>query len=179
MENWSELYIELAEIIQDKLKDILHIDLWHEQANYLANEIPFPSPAIFISFNILGCEDISQKLQNCTTQLDFYLFYETFAESFIGSDTNTEALNFLNLLTEIHKAFHGVSGKHFSSSTRVGLSREDTGGAGNLYKLSFTCNVVDASAQSPVDITEVNEITISREAIPEKPIDTNPLFIIV
>ena len=50
MENWTNLYRELARIIQEKIPQIYWIDLWHNQVNFLQDEHPFQTPAIFLSF---------------------------------------------------------------------------------------------------------------------------------
>ena len=54
MQYWTDLYLELANKIKDNLQQIEWIDLWHEQVGYLTEELPFPTPAVFISFNLLN-----------------------------------------------------------------------------------------------------------------------------
>lgn len=165
MEYWSDLYLELSTKITNNLTAIEWCDLWHEQVSYLTSELPFPTPAIFIAFNMLDAEDKGLKGQICNTQIDFYLFYETFSDTYAGSVNQDSALNFLKQLTEIHKLFHGTSGANYSNMRRVDMKREDSGDAGNLYRISFNCMVDDMSAMQEFNDTEVNEVSILRENI--------------
>ena len=45
---------------------------------------------------------------------------------------------------------------------RVGMNREDSGNAGNLYKISFQCIVDDMSAMTDTNEELVNEIDVER-----------------
>ena len=75
MQYWTDLYLELANKIKDNLQQIEWVDLWHEQVNYLTEELPFPTPAVFISFILLNADDKGMKGQLCNTQIDFYWNY--------------------------------------------------------------------------------------------------------
>lgn len=163
MQYWTDLYLELANKIKDNLQQIVWVDLWHEQINYLTEELPFPTPAVFISFKLLNADDKGMNGQLCNTQIDFYLFYETFSDTYLGSVNQDSASEFLKQLTELHKLFHATSGTNYSEMRRVGMDREDSGGAGNLYKISFQCLVDDMSAMPDITEQEVNDIDISRE----------------
>jgi len=147
MTYWSEIYTEIAEKIKANIEEIRWIDLWHEQVNYLTEELPFPTPALFIGFSTAGTEDLGSLVQNCNLQIDFHLFYETFSDSYDGSYNQAGALEFLERLTELHALFHGKTGEHYSEMRRIDMMREDSGGAGNLYRISFECLVTDYSAK--------------------------------
>ncbi len=164
MQYWSDLYKELAQKITDNLSEIHWCDLWHEQINYLATELPFPTPAVFISFTTMDIEDKGILSQTCNTQIDFYLFYETFSDTYTGAYNQDTALDFLNHLTELHKLFHGTSGDNYTQMRRVDLRREESGDAGNLYRISFHAIVDDTSAVKDYQNKEVNDITIERVA---------------
>lgn len=178
MEAWTDLYNELAERINNNIKEIAWIDLWHEQVSYLTEELPFPTPAVFIAFNTNQCEDLSLLIQNCDTQIDFYLFFETFSDTYMDSYNQTSAIDFLRLLTELNKLFHGTSGSNYQTMRKVDMRREESGGSGNLYRISFNCNVEDASAQKEYEEKQVNEITITRENIQKQAPDNEPLYTI-
>ena len=168
---WSEIYKEIAEKITANLPDIRWVDLWHEQVSYLTEELPFPTPAVFISFNTLGTEDTGKLVQNCNTQIDLYLFYETFSDSYEGSSNQAGALEFLDRLTELYALFHGKHGEHYSEMRRTDMSREESGGAGNLYRISFECLVTDYGAQELFNEVQMpeREIETSDEMPPAAP----------
>lgn len=179
MEAWIDLYQELAERINNKIPEISWVDLWHEQVNYLTDELPFPTPAVFIAFNTNNCGDLGELIQECDTQIDFYLFFETFGDTYQGSYNQDSATEYLRLLTKLHTCFHGISGENHQTMRRVDMRREDSGGSGNLYRISFNCNLADASSQKEFNENTVNEITISDAPIERPPVvDDNPLFIL-
>jgi hypothetical protein len=159
------------------LNEIKWCDLWHEQVSFLTAELPFPTPAIFISFKMLSGDDKGLKGQICNTQIDFRLFYETFSDTYSGSINQTTAIKFLKQLTNIHKLFHGTSGTNYSEMRRVDMTDEDSGGAGNLYRISFQCIVDDMSAMIEYNDTDVEDISIERGSKTEAPVDTS-MFIV-
>ncbi|MBN1987814.1 MAG: hypothetical protein JW783_00270 [Bacteroidales bacterium] len=181
MNAFTDLYQELALVVNNELQEIPWVDLWHEQVSFLTEELPFPTPALFLSFETTACEDKGLLMQNCEMQIDMYLFFETFGDSFSGSYNNESATNFLRLLTEIHKTFHGRYGKNFSELRRVSVKPIESGGAGNLYRISFSCIVEDASAQKVFNKKSVSEISINTSSSSvgrvETATDTEPLFI--
>ena len=179
MEAWTDLYTEIAERINEKLPDIQWVDLWHEQISYLTEELPFPTPAVFVAFNTTECKDLSQLIQECEMQVDLYFFYETFSDTYAGSYNQASALDYLHTLTDLHTTFHGTSGKSYQNMRRVDMKREESGGAGNLYRISFTCNIEDASAKVVHDQKVVNEIQLTDEPI-ERPstTDNEAMFVI-
>ncbi len=177
MEAWTDLYNEIAQRINKRIPEIEWVDLWHEQVSYLTEELPFPTPAVFISFSTNSCEDLGLLIQECDMQVDLYLFFETFGDTYQGSCNQGSATEYLSLLTKLHSCFHGVNGLHFQQMRRVDMRREDSGGSGNLYRISFNCNVEDVSAQVEFNENTVNEITVSDAPI-NRPVvsEDNPLF---
>ncbi len=167
MEYWSDLYLEIADKISTNRPAIQWIDMWHEQINYLSTEHPFPTPACFIAFNMLSADDHGLKAQNCDTQIDIYFYYECFEDTYAGSYNQESVIAFLRELTELHKLFHGTSGTHYSEMRRIAMKDEASGDAGNLYRISFACNVYDDSAVKQYNEQEVNDINIIREDIPK------------
>lgn len=147
MEYWTDLYKEIAEKTTDKLTEIKWVDLWHDQISFLTSELPFETPAVFIGFSTLATEDRGGLIQDCDTQIDMYLFYETFSDTYWGSYNQDRALDYMNSLTRLHALFHGKDGVNYSSMRRVDLRREESGGSGNLYRISFQCIITDYSAQ--------------------------------
>ncbi|MDR1172286.1 MAG: hypothetical protein LBL24_07530 [Bacteroidales bacterium] len=174
---FPDLYNEIAARIAANLSEILWCDLWHEQVAWLEEELPFPAPAVFIAFHVTGVEDAGTLVQQCNLQIDFYLFFETFADTYRGSANCGDTLEFLKTLTRLHALFHGRSGQHFSAMRRVDVAPEETGNAGNLYRISFECVATDYSAQTVYDEGAFPDVAISREPIPERVADTDPLYV--
>jgi hypothetical protein len=146
MQNFRKLYLELSQKIKDNLPEIEWIDLWHSQVYNLADEHPFPTPAVFLAFRSSGIKNVGLKVQQVTLQVDVFLFYETFADTYAGGINQTEAIAFLDSMDGINKVFHGSNGQEYSSMSRKGFSPVDTGGSANLYLMTYECLLMDYSA---------------------------------
>lgn len=136
----TELYDRM-----EALPEFKHVDLWHGQVDYLSEEHPFPTPAVFFGFTTLNVADNGELMQTTDLQVDIYVFYETFADTYKGARMECEALEFLDLLLMVGLMFHGRSGEHFHQMRRSGTYRQESGGSGNLYRLQFQTNVSEFS----------------------------------
>ncbi|WP_166964642.1 hypothetical protein [Yeosuana marina] len=166
MQNWKDLYKEHATAISDTIPAIRWIDLWHNQVNFLTEEHPFPTPAIFLSYRTLRTEDVGNKVQKVNLQVDAYLYYETFADTYKDAFNQDSALEFIDLMDNINALFHGAEGENFSSMRRLGFAPVDTGNAGNLYRMSYECTLMDYSALKEFADHEINDITIEHDKTP-------------
>lgn len=162
MQNWKQLYKELAEKINDNIETVRWIDLWHNQVNFLTDEHPFPTPAVFLNFRSNSINDTGLKVQQLNLQVDVYVYYETFLDTFKGAYNEESALGFLDLLNDVYALLHGTSGASYSGMRRTAFNPVDTGGAGNLYLITFECALVDYSAQPDYDELSVDGINIER-----------------
>lgn len=178
IDSLGELSPELAEELRT-VPEVRYIDLWHEQTEYLAEELPFPTPAVFIGFNTLETADIGALAQDIRLQVDLYIFWETFADTYDGAVMQTEALDYLNLMTVLNVLLHGYTGNKFSTMRKTGFQRMDSGGAGNLYRASFECIVRDYSAQELAVVTDMlnkDIVATPVNEMPEQPGDGMPLY---
>ena len=157
MSIFKDLYKELAEKISTGIETVKWVDLWHDQINFLEDEHPFPTPAVFLSFRVKDVEDLSQKIQLQDLQIDVYLFFETFTNTFHGGVNQDTALNFLDTLDELFKLLHGTEGEHYASMRRIAGTRPvSTGNAGNLYVTPFECVERDARAGDVIEDVDQN-----------------------
>lgn len=146
-QNWTKaLYKEFAEKITENIEAVKWVDLWHNQVGFLEDEHPFPTPALFVSLRSNSIKDLSQKVQQVMMQVDFYLYFETFADTYDGSINEDSALAFLDTIDELNKLFHGSNGVNYTGMKRVGFNPEDTGNAGNLYRITYECLSTDYTA---------------------------------
>jgi hypothetical protein len=160
MQNFKELYKELADLLTVKIPAIQWVDLWNSQVYNLDGEHPFPAPAVFLAFRSSRMDDAGVKLQKVLMQVDVFLFYETFLDTFKGAYNQVEALEFLDIMDSINKELHGGSGACYSNMKRVSFSPVDTGGAGNLYSITYTCELMDYSAVKEWEEGEFNGLDI-------------------
>lgn len=147
MKDLKNLYLEQEKRISDNITEIKTVDLWSEQVQFMADEHPFKSPAVFFGYRILNTDDQGEKQQQLRLQVDIYLFYETFADTSKGSKKQKKALDFLDLLTKINACFHGTSGSYYGEMRRTGFNPVETGGAGIFYVQRYELSMTDDSAQ--------------------------------
>lgn len=162
-QNWTKaLYKELAETITQNIEAIKWLDLWHNQVGFLENEYPFPTPAVFISFRSNQMTDLSQKVQQVRLQIDFYLYFETFADTFSGAFNQDDALDFLDTIDALNKDLHGSNGENYTGMKRISFNPEDTGNAGNLYRVSYECLSSDYTAFVESGEGTFNDLTVEK-----------------
>lgn len=178
MQNFKDLYVELAELLAEKIPAVKWIDLWNNQVDFLEDEHPFQSPAIFLSFRFIDTEDKGELVQDVRLQVDAYTFYETFADTFKGSYNQQSALEFLDILNNVYSVLHGSNGENYSTMRRIGFNAVDTGNAGNLYLTSFECLITDYAAVKNYVDGEVEDVVIENEKAPEHEDDSEALFIV-
>lgn len=165
MQNWRDLYGELATKLTTAIPDLKWVDLWHNQINFLDDEHPFPTPAVFLGFRSQSIEDISDKVQKVKLQVDVYVFYESFLDTFEGAYNKDAALGFLDIFDGINKTLHGSDGDNYTSMRRIAFSPIDTGNSGNLYLATYSCELFDISAQPTWVDAGAEEMIIERFTI--------------
>src|SRR5690606_21420551 len=127
MQNWTDLYKELSQKITEGIEAVEWVDLWHNQVNFLEDEHPFPTPAVFLNFRTLNLQDVGERVQQVNLQVDCYLFYETFADTYDGSSNQESALEFLQLLNDLYALLHASEGENYSNMRRLAFNPVDTG----------------------------------------------------
>lgn len=166
IQNWSEIYKELCQLVCDTMPYIEWQDLWHNQVGFLEEEHPFPTPAIFYAFTITGTQDVSQGVQDVNLQVDIYHYYETFNDTYQGSYNQESALDFLNSVSDLYKQLQGKTGSSYSEMRRVGFRAVDTGSAGNLYVQNYQCKMRDLTAQTGYDGVIPGDVIIDKGETP-------------
>lgn len=159
MKNFTDLYCELSEKLA-AIESVEWIDLWNSQVYNLDTEAPFPAPALFLAFRSGSITDAGEKIQKVVMQVDVFIFFETFAQTHAGSYNRDDALKFLDTIDQINKILHGSSGENYGSMRRQAYSPIDTGGAGNLYSVTYTCEMLDRSAEKEYDLDGFKEMNI-------------------
>jgi hypothetical protein len=172
MENWKEVYLQIAERINSGLPEIAWVDLWHEQVPNTDDEYGFPSPAVFVAFRSTKISDRTNLVQEVELQVDLYLFQETTAKSQQGSSNQAEALGYLDTLTKLNKFFHGYTTETFSTMRKIDISCIDSSMSRYLYRISFSCMLEDTSAMPTYAERTYDEIEIINSL--SKNIDNKP-----
>ncbi len=143
---FKEIYIELCEVITEKMPQIKWIDLWTNQTDYLEQEIPFPTPAIFIEFNANSFSNVGRFCQDIDLAITFHIVVENNAETFYGSYNQQSALTVLDYINDLQKNLHACSGQNYSKLSRSALQQLSFD---NIQHFSITYNSIvrDYSAE--------------------------------
>lgn len=170
MQNFQSLYKELADILTDGIPEIRWVDLWNSQVYNLEDEHPFPTPAVFLAFRTNQTADVGNKVQQVRMQVDVFVFYETFLDTFKDAYNQQDALAFLDIMDKINALLHASSGENYSSMRRIAFSPVDTGGSGNLWSITYETELMDYSAIKNYQDITVNGIIVERgDAVRERP----------
>jgi len=161
----KELYIELSTLISN-ITGIKWVDIWSNQISNLAQELPFPTPAVFLEFASDEMSDIAQDGQLMNMQIDVILLVETFANSFHGSTSQSQALAFMDLLESIHANLHGSKGEYYGRMERISIRPESLGTAQIAYRMVYECLIVDESAAKTFEEV-TSELDIQKGEIAE------------
>jgi hypothetical protein len=161
IQSFDELYNDLCQHMATQLPHINHQDLYHEQVNFLDTEHPWEAPALFYDFRGVPTGDLGELAQELDLQVDVYLFYETFLDTAYQSHNSQQAIDYLKDLTTINAALHGYSSAAVDNMRRVAFGRVNTGGAGNLYRVTFTAHTRDHSAVKGYNGETPGELAIS------------------
>jgi hypothetical protein len=166
IQSFEEIYVELCEHIAINMPHINHQDLWHEQIGFLDEEHPWEGPAIFYEFRGVDVDELGDLAQHVDLQIDIYLYYETFLDTNHGSYNQSDALAYLKDLSNLNKYLHGYAGTSIDDIGRIGFSRVQTGGSGNLYRSTFVGRTRDHSAVKEFDTAIPNEVDVESGLIP-------------
>lgn len=78
-----------------------HFDLWNEQVDFIEDETPFETPAVFVEFQTINWGDTMQRVQRGTLPLRLHVVTEWKGASNDGSIYQDEALKRLDLLDDM------------------------------------------------------------------------------
>lgn len=172
---YSYLYNFLRYIINSRITDIKHIDLFNNQFQNLSTTDAIPYPAILI--NIIPnteFEQYSQKLQMSENIVEIYLATE-FASSLRSNDSQIDkALVHLDLVDRVFKYIEGANNNDLptelkSTKFEIGTlhrkSVEFLSGYNTVKvtKTSFIFRFADASAYPEYTFKTFNELEVTSE----------------
>lgn len=178
LQDWGGAYEELATLITTKVPEIVHVDLYHGQDEFIdadGNWIPFRSPAVFLEFNAADIQELGELRQGILMDIGVYLYFETTADSHHTSIGKARALQFIGLLRKLYRHLHNASGTHFGPLSRVAMNRKPGGPAAIVYRQVFRCYMLDYAATPNYNEATVSNLELRKPADPP-PVDGTPLF---
>ena len=99
-----------------------HFDLWNEQVEFIEDETPFDTPAVFIEFQTINWGDTMQKVQRGTLPLRLHIVTEWKGSTNDGSIYQEQALKRLDLVDGLSSHLfnwrHGQNGVNIQHMQR-------------------------------------------------------------
>lgn len=162
-QDWIDAYKELCDIFKNNLPEFPHLDLWHEQIDYPADEYPWPSDSVFFDFGINGIDSIGLQVQDLNMRIGVIYVLDTFADTYADSTTQDLALQFGEKCKKIHRLLHGSSGVNFSELSRVDLKRLPAPQYQMVYRQEYSCIIRDMSAMADEGTAVITSHTAKKE----------------
>lgn len=167
MECFEQSYLELIAVINEKLPEIKHVDLWYQQTDFETEEDLCDFPALFLEFSSNLFTTLTKNVQNVDANIDFFIAVNTMAESHRGSADQSNALYFLRLISKVHSVMQGRSGENYFNMNRIAIRPYKTGTNLFVYQVTYNCSMQDYSAKpEETRVTINNEPEITKGAKP-------------
>lgn len=147
----KQLYLD----IKNRLKDITaadgepvfkHFDLWNQQVEFLEEETPFLTPAIFIEFLPHEWKTLGNRRQHAVLNIRIHIVTQWFAGTADYSPTEQQALEYLDIVDCVVAAMQNFSASSTNSwmRTRTVPNHNHERYVDNIEE--YTCDLVDDSA---------------------------------
>ena len=162
----KQLYLD----IKNRLKTIQttegeqlfrHFDLWNRQVEFLEEELPFATPAVFVEFDRMDWRTLGRKIQECDLHIRLHVVSEWWSETSDLSPIEDEGLRYLDLTDSVVKAMQGFTTPYMNSWMRTAsiTDHDHLRYVDNVEE--YTCLLRDTSAYTEPPKAEVEEIKIN------------------
>ena len=85
------------------------VDLWNEQVEFIEQEAPFDTPAIFIEFLPINWNSLSSKIQQATFNIRLHIVSRYEGDSRNTSMFQTQAMNRFDLLDQLDELLNNFA----------------------------------------------------------------------
>lgn len=97
--------------LKEQVPEVAHIDLWNQNVEYLEQESPFPTPAVFIEFAPIQWVRVQnpayrEEVVEADITLHLHVVTECRNPTYEGSPYREEGLRVFDLLDEIARALY-------------------------------------------------------------------------
>lgn len=139
----------IGQTINENKAVFKHFDLWNQQLEYLDEEQPFNTPAVFIEFLPIQWRHQSRGTRDATLSINLHIVTRRNFPTRAEQQYATEALGFLELLDAVNLCLHGHKGENFGALTGQ-LSTTDNNFDELMHSIEqYTAYIVDHSGSMP------------------------------
>ena len=115
---YKALVEKLKEYTDEAGNQVLkHFDLWNEQVDFIEDEAPFETPAVFVEFKTINWSDTMQGLQQGTCPIRLHVVTEWKGATEDGSQFQDKSLHRLAIVDGL--ATHLYNWKHDDGRTNI------------------------------------------------------------
>lgn len=129
-----------------------HCDLWNRQVEFMEQETPFETPAVFVEFTNIEWRTLGQHVQDADLTVRLHIvtpWYANTASNVIDSDVRATALAYLDIPTVLFRQLHGQHGTVEDNS-----DPQNPKVIGNFNALTRTASRVNHDHERFVDSVE-------------------------
>jgi hypothetical protein len=163
---YQSIVDRLKEIKDDGGESIIkHFDLWNNNLEYVEEEQPFLTPAVFVELQPVVWRHQGKGVREAAVNVVLHVITQRNMPMADGSQYAELSLTFFDLLTEINCCLYGYAktGEYFGHDALTGVQSVTDHDCGELRHdvETFSCHAVDASAMpNPQKIKIVPQINI-------------------
>lgn len=139
-----------------------HFDLWNQQVEFIEQETPFQTPAIFVEFQPLQWRTLGNRVQDADLTTRLHIVTEWNALTADYAPEEEEALEYLEIVDSVVTAMHEFTAPNTNTWMRTQTIPNHNHERYVDSVEEYICKVVDNSANTPM--TGVNGDVI----VPEK-----------
>ncbi|GAB1403063.1 hypothetical protein MASR1M74_02410 [Lentimicrobium sp.] len=128
---------------------IQHFDLWNQQLEYIEEETPFATPAVFVEFLPIAWRHQGQGVRDATIVINLHVVTRRNMPTRTISQYGADALDFFALLGAVNLCLHNHKGEQFGGLTSV-VSTTDNSFDELMHSIEqYNTLVTDTSAHRP------------------------------
>lgn len=154
-----------------------HCDLWNRQVEFLEQETPFQTPAVFVEFTNIEWRTLGQHVQEADLTVRLHIvtpWYANTASNVQNAGVRATALSYLDIPTVLFRQLHGQHGNledgdtllgHFNALTRTASTVNHDHERFVDSVETYQCHLKDLSFAVPT--VRVDTIGLSVEPIPQ------------
>lgn len=140
----ATIYNQITAALQG-IAEIAHVGLWNNQMQYIAEEQPFDTPAVFIEFDPIEWQHLLHGVREAVVTIRLHVI----TDSRVGTWSDTIAV--FNLLDSINAELHGLHHTTSNGSVMDALTLVNSTTDHNFDELqenveTYTCHITDRTA---------------------------------
>lgn len=132
--NRQELYRTIKDMIGRAVPEVLHVDLWNRNVEFIEQEDAWPRPAVFVEFGEITWTPLSAGVRRGAGTVRLHLVTD-------WADGGNDAA--FRLSDKIRRAMDGLDGESFDhmtpASTQTNHDHEDILESIEVFGVRYTC----------------------------------------